>query len=122
MVTVAILKENGYPVGNLKDDAQVALAERAVTAAYFPTGETFETEAAKQLLYALTYSMLLKRKTVLTRFGSAEKTSQYTIAADNDQIKAEIRGYCRQPLESYFAGSDFDPEDILEIYTKIYLN
>ena len=121
MVTVAILKENGYQVGNLKDDAQVALAERAVAVAYFRSDEDFSTEAAKQLLYALTYSMLLKRKTVLTRFGSAEKTSQYTIAADNEQIKAEIRGYCRQPLEAYHAGSDFEPEDILEIYSKVFL-
>ena len=121
MVTVAVLKANGYPVGNLKDDAQVALAESIIVKSYFQADEDFSTDAAKQLLYALTYSMLLKRKTVLTRFGSAEKTSQYTIAADNEQIKSEIRGYCRQPLEAYHADSDFEPEDVLEIYSKLLL-
>ena len=107
----------------IKDEAAVTLAERQVRAAYFPKTETFETEEALNLLYALTYSMLLKRRTISTRTGAVQKVSQYTIAADNQQIKDEIRGYCRQPLEAYIAGLEekFEPEDILEIYDKLFL-
>jgi len=121
MVTVAILKENGYPVGSMKDENQLALAERSVIGCYFTDTETFETEAALQLLYALTFSMLLKRRTVATRYGASEKTSQYTIAADNEQIKSEIRGYCKHLLEQYYVDSEFEPTDILEIYSNMFL-
>lgn len=122
-VTASILRDAGYPIGMLKDEAVIALAEKQVTLAYFPETETFETDEALQLLYALTFSMLLKRRTLATRFGSVQKQSQYTIQADNEQIKSEIRGYCRQPLEKYIAAleEDFEPEDILEIYDKLFL-
>ena len=122
-VSVAILKDAGYPVGLVKDEAAVTLAERQVMAAYFPATETFETDEALNLLYALTFSMLLKRRTISTRTGAAQKVSQYTIAADNEQVRQEIRGYCRQPLEAYIAGleEEFEPEDILEIYDKLFL-
>lgn len=122
-VSVAILKDAGYPVGLVKDEAAVTLAERQVREAYFPSTETFETDDALSLLYALTFSMLLKRRTISTRTGSVQKVSQYTIAADNQQIREEIRGYCRQPLEAYIAGleEEFEPEDILEIYDKLFL-
>lgn len=122
-VSVAILKDAGYPVGLVKDEAAVALAERQVRAAYFPATETFETDEALNLLYALTFSMLLKRRTISTRTGSVQKVSQYTIAADNEQVRQEIRGYCRQPLEAYIAGleEEFEPEDILEIYDRLFL-
>ena len=122
-VSSAILKDAGYPVGLVKDEAAVTLAERQVMAAYFPSTETFETEEALNLLYALTFSMLLKRRTISTRTGSVQKVSQYTIAADNEQVRQEIRGYCRQPLEAYIAGleEEFEPEDILEIYDKLFL-
>lgn len=137
IVTSSILREAGYPVGALKDEAVISLAERQVMAAYFPTTETFETSEAKDLLYALTFSLLLKRKSFAARYGSVQKQSQYTIQADNEQIRQEIRGYCRQPLESYIAAyneaaeaaaleagedyEDFEPEDILEIYDKLFL-
>ena len=122
-VTASILRDAGYPIGMLKDEAVIALAEKQVTLAYFPEAETFETDEALQLLYALTFSMLLKRRTLATRFGSVQKQSQYTITADNEQIRQEIRGYCRQPLEAYIATleEDFEPEDILEIYDKLFL-
>lgn len=122
-VTASILRDAGYPIGMLKDEAVIALAEKQVTLAYFPETETFKTDEALQLLYALTFSMLLKRRTLATRFGSVQKQSQYTIAADNEQIRQEIRGYCRQPLESYVATleENFEPEDILEIYDKLFL-
>lgn len=122
-VSAAILKDAGYPVGLVKDEAAVTLAERQVMAAYFPSTETFETEESLNLLYALTFSMLLKRRTISTRTGSVQKVSQYTIAADNQQIREEIRGYCRQPLEAYIAGleEEFEPEDILEIYDRLFL-
>lgn len=123
IVTVSILREAGYPVGQVKDEAFVSLAEKQVTAAYFPPTETFETDEAKELLYALTFSLLLKRRTISTRTGAVQKTSQYTIAADNQQVREEIRGYCRQPLEAYIAGleEEFEPDDILEIYDKLFL-
>lgn len=123
IVTVSILRESGYPVGQVKDEAFVALAEKQVKAAYFPSTETFESDEAKELLYALTFSLLLKRRTISTRTGAVQKTSQYTIAADNQQIREEIRGYCRQPLEAYIAGLEetFEPEDILEIYDKLFV-
>ena len=123
MVTVALLKENGYPVGSMKDENQLALAERSVMACYFPTSETFESEQALQLLYALTFSMLLKRRTVATRYGASEKTSQYTIAADNEQIKSEIWGYCAHLLDAYYSTleTEFEYTDVLEIYSKLFL-
>lgn len=123
LVTASILKEAGYPIGALKDEAVIALAEKSVTAAYFPAGETFDTDEAKELLYALTFSMLLKRRTFATRYGTVQKQSQYTIQADDEQIRQEIRGYCCQPLEAYLAGlgDEFEPEDILEIYDKLFL-
>ena len=122
-VSVAILKDAGYPVGLVKDEAAVTLAERQVRAAYFPATETFETDEALNLLYALTFSMLLKRRTISTRTGAVQKVSQYTIAADNEQVRQEIRGYCRQPLEAYITGleGEFEPEDILEIYDRLFL-
>ena len=119
-VTIQALKEAGYPLSNQKDEAVVALAAKNVKAAYFPTDETFESEQSVDLLLALTYSMLLKRKIVATRFGGAEKTSQFTIAADRQQVREEIRGYCRQPLEAYLSGKDFECDDILEIYDKLF--
>lgn len=123
IVTVSILREAGYPVGQVKDEAFVSLAEKQVRAAYFPTTETFETDEAKELLYALTFSLLLKRRTISTRTGAVQKTSQYTIAADNQQVREEIRGYCRQPLEAYIAGleEEFEPDDMLEIYDKLFV-
>lgn len=122
LVTVSILKEAGYPISNLKDEYVIELSEKAVKEAYFPDDELFESEQAKQLLYALTYSMLLKRKTVSSRFGAVTKTSQYTIQAEEKQTKEEIRGYCRVKLEKYLADkSDFEPQDVLEIYTKMFL-
>ena len=122
IVTVSILKENGYPIGNMKDDNSVVLAENNIKEAYFPTDELFEDESVKQLLYALTFSMLLKRKTVASRYGSVTKTSQYTIQADEKQVKEEIRGYCRLKLEAYLlTQTDFEPQDVLEIYTKMFL-
>lgn len=122
-VTISILKEAGYPVGQVKDESAVALAEKQITASYFPTTETFESDEALSLLYALTFSLLLKRRTISTRTGAVQKVSQYTIAADNEQVRQEIRGYCRQPLEAYIAGleEEFEPEDILEIYDKLFL-
>lgn len=121
MVTISILREAGYPVGLLKDENAISLAEKNIQSAYFPSDETFETTEAKELLYALVFSLLLKRRTIATRFGSVQKISQYTINADNEQIMSEIRGYCRQPLEKYLEDKDFEPEDILEIYNKMFL-
>lgn len=110
-------------ISNLKDEAQIHLAETNVTESYFPSDETFTSDSVIELLHALTYSLLLKRKTVATRFGSSEKTSQYTISADNEQIKIEIRGYCRAKLENYLSALEveFEPIDILDIYTKFFL-
>lgn len=121
MVTVQILRENGYPLTTLKDDSIVALAEKDVKAAYFPESETFEDEEAKQLLYALTFSLLLKRKIQATRYGTVTKISQYSIAADEAQIKTEIRSYCCSRLEKYSAANDFEYDDILELWDKLFL-
>lgn len=126
LVTASILKEAGYPIGVMKDEAVISLAEKNIKAAYFPSSETFETDAALDLLYALTFSMLLKRRTFATRYGTVQKQSQYTIQAENEQIRQEIRSYCRQPLEAYVAAynleseEEFEPEDILEIYDKLF--
>ena len=119
IVTIATLKDAGYDVSNSKNEAAVALATANIKSAYFPETETFESVQSQNLLLALVFSLLLKRKTVLTRFGNAEKISQYTIAADKDQIRSEIRGYCRRPLESYLADKDFQIDDILEIYDNL---
>ncbi|CAB5226088.1 hypothetical protein UFOVP756_44 [uncultured Caudovirales phage] len=123
IVTVASLKQAGYQISSLKEETQVQLAEANIIEAYFPTTETFTTGETVALLHALTYSLLLKRKTVSTRYGSSEKTSQYTISADENQIKQEIRTYCRARLENYLNSLDveFEPIDLLEIYTKLFL-
>lgn len=122
LVSVSVLRENGYPVSNMKDEAVIGLAERDVIEAYFVEGEDFQSEASKQLLYALVYSTLLKRKTVSTRYGADVKTSQYTIQAEANQIKDEIRSYCRVKLEKYLSDNPtFEAQDFLEIYTKMFL-
>lgn len=121
MVTVQILRENGYPLTTLKDDSIVALAEKDVKAAYFPDSETFEDEEAKQLLYALTFSLLLKRKIQATRYGTVTKISQYSIASDEAQIKTEIRSYCCQRLEKYATANNFEYTDILQLYDSLFL-
>ena len=119
MVTVDILKAAGYPVSNLKDENVISLAERDVISAYFPDTETFESDDSKELLYALTFSLLLKRKIQATRYGSVQKVSQYSIAAEAEQIKTEIRSYCRIKLEKYEAATGHESMDILEMYDKI---
>ena len=118
-ITAALLREAGYPVSQLKDENTITLAESDIKAAYFPADETFESTEANALLYALTYSLLLKRKIQATRYGSVAKVSQYSIAAEEAQIKSEIRNYCKWKLEKFYAESTFDFQDILEIYDNI---
>jgi len=119
IVTVASLREKGYPVSSLKEQAQITLSENDIRYAYFPITEVFSDADAVTLLHALVYSMLLRRKIVATRYGSVEKVSQYTIAADNDSVTEEIRGYCMGRLEAYEIKTGFEYNDILKIYDRI---
>lgn len=107
----------------MKGELQVNLAERNIVSSYFPANTIFEGEEILDLLHALVFSLLLKRKIVSTRFGSDEKKTQYNDVADDGRIKDEIRGYCRSPLETYLSTLEveFEPKDILEIYTKMFL-
>ena len=101
VVTVATLIAKGYPVSTLKSEGLVTLADSDIKDAYFPLTELFTDAKVVTLLHALVYSLLLRRKIVATRYGSVTKVSQYTIAADNDSITAEIRSYCLARLEAY---------------------
>jgi hypothetical protein len=122
-VTVQMMKDAGYPVGALKDDPVIGLAEKDVRMAYFPDDETFEDEEAFDLLTALTFCMLLKRRTVASRYGSVQKVSRDTVNAASEQIRDEIRGYTIHRLERYAtARPDFEPTDILEIFDNLFLS
>ena len=122
-ITVQMMKDAGYPVGSLKDDPVIGLAEKDVRRAYFPDDETFEDEEAFELLIALTFCMLLQRRTVASRYGSVQKVSRDTINADTEQIRMEIRGYTVHRLERYAdLHPDFEPMDILEIFDKLFLS
>lgn len=103
IVTVATIISKGYPLSTLKSEGLVTLADADIKDAYFPSTELFTDEKVITLLHALVYSLLLRRKIVSTRYGSVTKVSQYTIAADNDSITAEIRSYCLTRLESYLS-------------------
>lgn len=120
MVTTEILRNAGYPVG-MKDDAQVALGESAIKAAYFSHDEKFDSSEAIQLLYALVYSWMLRMRLTATRYGSVQKVSQYSINADNLLIQQEIRMRCMLPLEKYHAESGFAFSDVLEIYDNVQI-
>ena len=121
MVTIQSLKANGYPVSTLKDETVIALAEKDVKLAYFPSTETFSSQSVIELLHALVYSLLLRRKLTLTRYGSVSKVSQYSIAAEEEAITSEIRSCCTAKLESYYQSVTFDCLDILKIYDKLFL-
>ena len=131
MVTVSSLRAYGYALSNLKDEGAITLAENDVKFAYFPTTELFEDQSVIDLLHALTYSLLLRRKTVVTRYGSVQKVSQYTIAAENDAITSEVRSYCMARLEKYViainenvdpcTGTPFEINDIIKIYDTVFI-
>ena len=121
MVTIATLREKGYLVSSLKDEATITLAEADIKAAYFPSTELFTDVKTITLLYALTYSLLLRRKIVATRYGAVQKVSQYTIAADEASVTAEIRSYCVSKLEAYYEANLFEFDDILKLYDNLFL-
>ena len=105
---------------------QINLSERTARSNYFPTAEDFLTESAIDLLHAITYSLLLKRKVVATRFGSEEKKGNFNDPMDQEKLMDEIRGYCHFPLENYLASLTvpllpFEPNDVLRIYDKMFL-
>ena len=126
-VTLASLRAKGFEVSSLKSEATISLAENDCKLAYFPTSETFMDADVIDLLHSLVYSALLRRRVVVTRYGSVTKVSQYTIAADNAAITEEIRGYCLVRLEAYHeklkeANICFEMKDMLRIYDElIYL-
>ena len=116
VVTVASLIAKGYPFSTLKSEPQVTLADSDIKEAYFPSTELFTDEKVITLLHALVYSMLLRRKIVVTRYGSVEKNSTYSVKAEEESITDEIRSYCANRLENYIASNDFEYNDILRIY------
>ena len=69
--------------------------------------------------FTLTYSLLLRRKIVATRYGSQVKNNQYSTAADEQETTNEIRSYCISRLEAYELISNFEFNDIIRIYDKI---
>lgn len=119
MVTIDSLRARGFQISTLKDVNSITLAESDIKFAYFPSDETFEDETVVDLLHALVFSLLLRRKIVSTRYGAVTKVSQYTISADNDSITSEIRSYCLMRLEKYIATNDFAFTDILNLYDRL---
>ena len=116
IVTVASLIANGYPVSTLKSEPQVTLADSDIKEAYFPATELFTDAKTVTLLHALVYSLLLRRKIVVTRYGSVEKNPTYSVRAEEDAITQEIRSYCVNRLENYMSVNPFEYNDILRIY------
>ena len=119
MVTIDSLKIAGFSISSLKEQAAITLAENDVKFAYFPEAETFEDENVIALLHALTYSLLLRRKIVATRYGSQVKNAQYSTTADEQETTNEIRSYCIARLEAYQTVSNFEFKDIIRIYDKL---
>lgn len=119
MVTIDSLRARGYEISSLKSTNTITLAESDIKFAYFPSDETFEDETVVDLLHALVFSLLLRRKIVSTRYGSVTKVSQYTIQADSEAITSEIRSYCLMRLEKYIATNDFAFTDILKLYDSV---
>ena len=122
IVTVASLIAKGYPVSTLKSESQVTLADSDIKEAYFPATEPFTDAKTVTLLHALVYSLLLRRKIVVTRYGSMEKNSSYSVQAEDEAITQEIRSYCANRLENYnksfptYPSLPFEQYDILRIY------
>ena len=116
IVTVASLIAKGYPVSTLKSESQVTLADSDIKEAYFPATELFTDAKTVTLLHALVYSLLLRRKIVVTRYGSVEKNATYSVRAEEDAITQEIRSYCTNRLENYISVNPFEYNDILRIY------
>lgn len=119
MVTIESLKTAGFSISSLKEQAAITLAENDVKFAYFPETETFEDENVIALLHALTYSLLLRRKIVATRYGSQIKNAQYSTTADEQETTNEIRSYCIARLEAYQKVSNFEFKDIIRIYDNL---
>ena len=116
IVTVASLIAKGYPVSTLKSEPQVTLADSDIKEAYFPATETFTDAKTVTLLHALVYSLLLRRKIVVTRYGSMEKNTTYSVQAEDEAITQEIRSYCANRLENYISVNPLEYNDILRIY------
>jgi hypothetical protein len=120
IITVEILKNKGYNVSTLKDANSITLAASDVKLCYFKADETFEEESVINLLCALTYSLLLRRKIVATRYGSTVKTNNYSAQADEDQVTKEVRGYCIHRLEIYTAANGNEIKDIIKLYDELF--
>jgi len=120
IVTATSLIAKGYPVSTLKSEGQITLADSDIKDAYFPSTELFADEKTVDLLHALVYSLLLRRKIVLTRYGSVEKNLAYSVRAEEDAITSEIRGYCASRLEKYYLTINI-PNPI-KPYFDYYLN
>lgn len=121
IIITEALKARGYEVSTLKSPEATTLAKNDVTLAYFPADETFEDEAAIDLLCALTYSLLLRRGIVATRYGATEKRSQYSDKANDEAITRQIRNICTHRLEAYTAIHENEINDIIRIYDNVFL-
>lgn len=120
IVTVESLRARGYQVTTLKEQSAVLLAENDAKEAYFKINETFEGEKEVAMLHAIVFSLLLTRRIQSTRYGSVVKVSQYSINAEREQIKQEVRTYCKAKIEAYEREHNFESVDILGIYDKLF--
>ena len=114
-VTVESLIAKGYPVGGLKTPAHVTLAEADIKIAYFPTDTDF-TEL-DDLVHALTFGLLLRRRLVATRFGTVTKLDGYSQTVEAKAVTEEIIGYCYHRYKAWREVSQYnDFTDILGLF------
>ena len=114
-VTVESLIEKGYPVSGLKTPSNVTLAELDVKIAYFPPDTDF-TEL-DDLVHALTFGLLLRRRLVATRFGTVTKLDGYSQTVEAKAVTEEIIGYCYHRYKVWREVSQYnDFTDILGLF------
>ena len=113
-VTVESLRAKGYPVGMLKDATSVTLAEGDIKIAYFAPDTDFT--GLDDLVHALTFGLLLRRRLVSTRFGTVAKIDGYSQTVEEKAVTSEIRGYCYHRYKVYNDVAQFDFVDIIGVF------
>lgn len=97
-------QENGYKLGSNFDQAQIDRAEGDVVAAYvsriLPEADTEHDADVQKAVADLTFLLLTRRNTFITRSGAKEKTGANSISASAEATLGELAGTCKLRLET----------------------
>ena len=116
--------EHGFKMSSMIEEAEIARAERDVTAAYITPiiGErTIPAETRENAIGNLAFLLLLQRTTFLTRAGAKTKTGYNSVDADAWAKLQDAANSCHLALEELKAkvpAPAAKVTDICKIYFK----